>query len=211
MILSFIFIFLFFHFLSFTLAPPKFSTYFVWSVCCIHARAPRGSSFNDVTGPRGWFKSPLGGNPNINPLPPREPLVGYNLRPHSSSSVGHGEAELKPGTGSSERSVKLFKVKFIFENNIGNSTKFPFCCSHFWNSFLTILTFSPFSHAPNINLKKLFFQKCISNFSQPSDLKLSILKKINFHKFPIEFLFLKVLWLLLDCLVWIYINYNFKV
>lgn len=82
-------------------------TYFVWSAGCIHALAPNGSSFSDVMGPRGWFRSPPdGGRPNIKLLL-RGPDEGYNFRPHSSSSVGHGEAELKqPGTGSSERSFR---------------------------------------------------------------------------------------------------------
>ena len=84
----------------------KWCTYFVWSAGCIQALAPSGSSFKEVTGPLGWFMSaPVGGRPNISP-PPLGPEVGYSLRPHSNSSVGHGEAELKPGTDSSERSLK---------------------------------------------------------------------------------------------------------
>uniref|UniRef100_A0A182MXY5 Uncharacterized protein n=1 Tax=Anopheles dirus TaxID=7168 RepID=A0A182MXY5_9DIPT len=71
------------------------------------ARAPSGSSFSDVIGPRGWFMSaPVGGRPNIMPPAPRGTDDGYSFRPHSSSSVGQGEAELKPGTVSSERSFK---------------------------------------------------------------------------------------------------------
>lgn len=78
------------------------NTYLVWSMGCIHALAPSGSSFSDVSGPRGWFRSPLpGGSPNIRPLL-RDPGVGYNLRPHSNSKPGHGEAEVKPDTGSSD-------------------------------------------------------------------------------------------------------------
>lgn len=46
----------------------------------------------------------VGGNPNIMPPAPRGTDDGYSLRPHSSSSVGQGDAELKPGTVSSERS-----------------------------------------------------------------------------------------------------------
>jgi hypothetical protein len=90
----------------------------LWSGCCIHARAVNGSSFKLVTGPRGWFKSLPGGIPNIKPLL-RVPLVGYNFRLHSSSNVGHGDAELKPGTDSSDLSVNtifetLRKVKNFF-------------------------------------------------------------------------------------------------
>lgn len=67
---------------------------------------PSGSSLSDVIGPRFWFKSLPGGNVNIKLLD-RGPDDGYNFRPHSNSSVGHGDAELKqPGTGSSERSFK---------------------------------------------------------------------------------------------------------
>lgn len=47
----------------------------------------------------------VGGRPNMRPLAVRGAAVGYSLRPHSMSRVGHGEAELKPGTGSSERSL----------------------------------------------------------------------------------------------------------
>lgn len=82
------------------------SAYFVWSGGCIQARALSGSSFmSDVTGPLGWFKSPLPGRPNISPEVPLGAAEGYNLRPHSNSSVGHGEAELKPGIGSSDLSL----------------------------------------------------------------------------------------------------------
>lgn len=82
-------------------------SHFIWSVGCIHARAPNGSSLSDVIGPRFWFKSPPGGRLNIRLLL-RGPDDGYNFRPHSNSSVGHGDAELKqPGTGSSERSFRL--------------------------------------------------------------------------------------------------------
>jgi len=51
----------------------------------------------------------VGGRLNMSPPADLGPAEGYSLRPHSmpSSSVGHGEAELKPGTGSSERSLKL--------------------------------------------------------------------------------------------------------
>ncbi|XP_052563052.1 uncharacterized protein LOC128092715 [Culex pipiens pallens] len=38
------------------------------------------------------------------PPAPRGTDDGYSFRPHSSSSVGQGDAELKPGTVSSERS-----------------------------------------------------------------------------------------------------------
>ncbi|EDS33632.1 conserved hypothetical protein [Culex quinquefasciatus] len=72
---------------------------------CIQARAPSGSSLSEVIGPRGWFMSaPVGGRPNIMPPAPRGTDDGYSFRPHSSSSVGQGDAELKPGTVSSERS-----------------------------------------------------------------------------------------------------------
>lgn len=60
---------------------------------------------SDVTGPRGWFRSPLPGRPNISPDVPRGAAEGYNFLPHSNSSVGHGEAELKPGIGSSDLSL----------------------------------------------------------------------------------------------------------
>lgn len=83
-------------------------SHFSCSVGCIQARAPSGSSLSDVIGPRFWFKSPPGGKPNIRLLL-LGPDVGYSFRPHSSSSVGHGDAELKqPGTASSERSFRLF-------------------------------------------------------------------------------------------------------
>lgn len=83
-------------------------THFNCSVGCIQARAPSGSSLSDVIGPRFWFKSPPGGKPNIRLLL-LGPDDGYSFRPHSSSSVGHGDAELKqPGTASSERSFRLF-------------------------------------------------------------------------------------------------------
>lgn len=51
---------------------PNF-THFDWSIGCIHALAPNGSSFKEVIGPLGWFKSPPlpGGRPNI-----RAPLLG---------------------------------------------------------------------------------------------------------------------------------------
>lgn len=77
-------------------------THFVWSGCCIQ-RAPKGSSFKLVTGPLGW--SPPGGNPNMN-----IPLVGYirsDLKLLAARQVvDMSPAEMKPGTGSSERSVK---------------------------------------------------------------------------------------------------------
>ena len=57
-----------------------------------------------MTGPRGWFRS-LPGRPNIRPEEPLGPAEGYNFLPHSNSNVGQGEAELKPGTGSSDLSL----------------------------------------------------------------------------------------------------------
>lgn len=91
-----------------------FDTYFDWSTGCIHARAPSGSSLRDVTGPRGWLRSPpVGGRPNIKPLVPRGPADGYSFRPHSNSRVGQGEAELKPGAASSD-------LSFIFINSTFN-------------------------------------------------------------------------------------------
>lgn len=83
-------------------------TYFDWSTGCIQARAPSGSSLRVVTGPRGWLRSlPVGGKPNIKPLAPRGPVEGYNLRPHSNSRVGQGDAELKPGAASSDLSLNF--------------------------------------------------------------------------------------------------------
>lgn len=87
----------------------------LWSGCCIQALAPSGSSLRLVIGPRGWLRSP-GGIPNMRLLP-RVPLVGYNFRPHSrpfNSNVGHGDAELKPGIGSSERSLKRILKPFYW-------------------------------------------------------------------------------------------------
>lgn len=82
------------------------NTHLICCVGCIHDRVPSGSSFNDVIPPRFWLRSLPGGKPNIKLLL-RGPDDGYNFRPHSSSRVGHGDAELKqPGTGSSERSFK---------------------------------------------------------------------------------------------------------
>jgi len=99
------------HF-PFTIQPNPF-TYLLWSTTgCMAHRLPSGSSFSEVIGPRGWFMSTaaVGGRPNIRPPADRGPetALGYSFRPHSmpSSRVGQGEAELKPGTGSSERSLK---------------------------------------------------------------------------------------------------------
>lgn len=83
----------------------------------IHAREPTGSSLSEEIGPRGWFKSPPpdDGRPNIKP-PLRGPVcVGYNFRPHSNSSVGHGDAELKPGTVSSDRRLIKFNNNFYLQ------------------------------------------------------------------------------------------------
>jgi len=68
----------------------------------------------------------------MRPLVPRDPVVGYNLRPHSSSSVGHGEAELKPGTGSSERSLLAVYQTLILKTSFpqSNFIVIPISC-HF--------------------------------------------------------------------------------
>lgn len=113
-----------------------------------------------MTGPLGWFNSlpEPGGSPNIKLLELRGPVDGYSLRPHSNSSVGHAVAELKPGTGSSDRSLtpystqnrgrkitsfsasKLHPLFRIFFGN-ENSNFFPdFPFFHFSNIFF----FSPF-------------------------------------------------------------------
>lgn len=42
----------------------------------------------------------------MSPEVPLGPAEGYSFLPHSSSSVGQGEAELKPGTGSSDLSLE---------------------------------------------------------------------------------------------------------
>lgn len=55
----------------------------------------------------------MGGKPNIRPPVPRGPVDGYNFRPHSNSSVGHGEAELKPGAASSDLSFIFYVNEFV--------------------------------------------------------------------------------------------------
>uniref|UniRef100_T1H038 Uncharacterized protein n=1 Tax=Megaselia scalaris TaxID=36166 RepID=T1H038_MEGSC len=61
-----------------------------------------------------WLRSAVAcGRPNINPLVDRDAAVGYSFLPQSSSSVGHGDAELKPGTELSNTS-KIKKKRSSF-------------------------------------------------------------------------------------------------
>lgn len=123
------------------------STYLI---CCvgIHVLVPSGSSLSDVIGPRFWFKSLPGGKLNITL---RGPDDGYNFRPHSKSSVGHGDAELKqPGTGSSERSFKPLSTTWSQKKMVTNEIQHLLSIKIYPEMILLI------SHFSRISLKTAF-------------------------------------------------------
>uniref|UniRef100_A0A182MF61 Uncharacterized protein n=1 Tax=Anopheles culicifacies TaxID=139723 RepID=A0A182MF61_9DIPT len=91
------------------------------------------------------MSAPVGGRPNIMPPAPRGTEDGYSLRPHSNSSVGQGEAELKPGTVSSERSFK--PLSYTVDHNF---SPFALLESDRWIRTGGLILFALFQNYPTL-------------------------------------------------------------